>query len=123
MIKGYANSGDMPKAFALLDLMQADPGMEPDEMKAQGVVPNVVTYSTMIKGYANSGDMPKAFALLDLMQADPGMEPDEIVYNSLIDGCARCEDYQGGLKVLDLMKNRGIRPSNFTISVVIKLCF
>jgi pentatricopeptide repeat protein len=108
-------------ACARANRMDKLPWLE-DEMRAQHVVPNVVTYSTMIKGYANSGDMPKAFALLDLMQADPGMQPDEIVYNSLIDGCARCEDYQGGLKVLDLMKRQGIRPSNFTISVVIKLC-
>ena len=54
--------------FALKPPSMGDGTRLEDEMRAQHVVPNVVTYSTMIKGYANSGDMPKAFALLDLMQ-------------------------------------------------------
>jgi pentatricopeptide repeat protein len=108
-------------ACARANRMDKLPWLE-QEMKNQGVTPNIVTYSTMIKGYATSGDMAKAFSLFDEIQAMDDMIPDEIVYNSLIDGCARGEDYDRGLQVLADMKTKGISPSNFTLSVVIKLC-
>jgi pentatricopeptide repeat protein len=108
-------------ACARANRMDKLPWLE-EEMKNQNVTPNIVSYSTMIKGYATSGDMTKAFTLFEVIQKSPDMVPDEIVYNSLIDGCARGEDYDRGLEVLEDMKAKNIPPSNFTLSVIIKLC-
>merc|ERR1719146_324586 len=91
-------------------------------MKVRGVEPNLVTYSTMLKGYAQACDMPNAMRMLEKVQQDPHMQPDEIMFNSVIDGHAQSNDLAGGKKALEMMIASGIKPSNFTLSVLIKLC-
>merc|ERR1719454_2233664 len=59
------------------------------EMKRVGIQPNVITFSAMIKGYCRMGDVQKAFDILEHMKREAGASPDEIMYNSLLDGCAR----------------------------------
>jgi pentatricopeptide repeat protein len=48
-------------------------------------------------------------------------KPDEIMYNSLLDGCARQGLYDRGIKLLGEMEKVGVRPSNFTLSVLVKM--
>merc|ERR1719191_1670857 len=48
-------------------------------------------------------------------------QPDEIMYNTLLDGCARQGLYDRGMALLEKMKKSGVRPSNFTLSVLVKL--
>merc|ERR1719473_2229493 len=92
------------------------------DMEVRGIEPNLVTYSTMLKGYAQGGDMANATRMLEKVQAHPGMQPDEIMFNSLIDGHAQANDLVAGKKALAVMMDAGIKPSNFTLSVLIKLC-
>merc|ERR1719220_458835 len=47
--------------------------------------------------------------------------PDEITYNTLLDGCACWGLYDRGIALLNDMEDQGVRPSNFTLSVVAKL--
>jgi len=49
-------------------------------------------------------------------------KPDEIMYNTLLDGCARQGLYDRGTKLLAEMVGAGVNPSNFTLSVLVKLC-
>merc|ERR1719453_2866117 len=49
------------------------------------------------------------------------MKPDEITYNSLLDGCAQNNLFDEGLKLLDQMQVEGVKPSNFTLSILVKL--
>merc|ERR1719389_385415 len=59
------------------------------QMQAAGVSPDIITYSTLVKGYCMDGDIDKGFAVLEDMTSKKKHEPDEILYNSLLDGCAK----------------------------------
>merc|ERR1712224_1046567 len=42
-------------------------------------------------------------------------------YNTLLDGCAQAHLIDEGLRLLTRMQNEGIRPSNYTLSILVKL--
>jgi len=92
-----------------------------EDMKTYRVKPNVITYSTMLKGHCQNGDIQTAFAILDQMKKDAHLKPDEIMYNSLLDGCAQNGLVNEGLKLLEEMQREGVQPSNFTLSILVKL--
>jgi len=92
-----------------------------DDMKSKSISPNIVTYSTMIKGHCQSGDVHAGFALMEQMKRESNLKPDEIMYNSLLDGCAQQNLLDNGLRVLSDMQAEGVQPSNFTLSVLVKL--
>merc|ERR1719265_2576440 len=90
-------------------------------MRAAAVQPDKITYSTIVKGHCAEGDIDKALAVLKEMRTDKTMEPDEITYNSFLDGCARQHRLDEALAALDDMQADGVRPSNFTLSILVKL--
>merc|ERR1719454_2284568 len=59
------------------------------KMRESGTQPDTITYSTIVKGYCQSGDIARAFEVLKEMKSDGKYTPDEIMYNSLLDGCAK----------------------------------
>merc|ERR1719171_111292 len=91
------------------------------DMKKRGLMPNIITYSTVLKGYCLRGDLSAAFAALDEMKRETPLKPDEIMYNTLLDGCAMAGLFDEGVKLLEQMQRDGIRPSNFTLSILVKL--
>jgi len=91
------------------------------DMKKHHVDANIVTYSTIIKGYCQAGDMPTAFSILEKMKAETKFKPDEIMYNSMLDGCSHNDLYEEGLALLEKMLEDGIAPSNFTLSIMVRL--
>jgi len=92
------------------------------EMAAREIEPDTITYSAIIKGYCHEGHMDKAFELMDRMnEATTKYKPDEVTYNSLIDGCARQSLWDRGISLLEQMQTAGVPPSNFTLSVLVKL--
>eukprot|EP00747_Dinoflagellata_sp_TGD_P020252 gnl/TRDRNA2_/TRDRNA2_127700_c3_seq1.p1 gnl/TRDRNA2_/TRDRNA2_127700_c3~~gnl/TRDRNA2_/TRDRNA2_127700_c3_seq1.p1 ORF type:complete len:301 (+),score=61.85 gnl/TRDRNA2_/TRDRNA2_127700_c3_seq1:89-904(+) len=90
------------------------------EMDAQNIEPSIITYSAIIKGYCNTNKLDKAFDVYESMQ-HTRFTPDEIMFNSLLDGCARQGLYDRGMTVIDEMQRKGVKPSNFTLSVLVKL--
>lgn len=90
-------------------------------MSDQNITPNIITYGTVIKAYCAANQLDAAFQVFDDMQHTPNMVPDEVVYNTLIDGCARYGHFERGMKVIDTMRAAGIAASNFTLSLVAKL--
>jgi len=110
MIDACARSGMMDKVPPLLE-----------EMKAERVDLDIITYSTIVKGYCQSGDVARAFAVLKEMKGDGKYTPDEIMYNSLLDGCAKQSLVQDALWLLEDMKECGVSPSNYTLSITVKL--
>jgi len=101
------------------DMARVQPLLE--DMHRQGIEPNVITYSTIVKGYCQENRIDKAFELFGEMKKSPSFRPDEITYNSLLDGCARHGFWDRGNGLLADMQRFGVRPSNFTLSVVVKL--
>ncbi|KAL8428898.1 hypothetical protein ACSSS7_006906 [Eimeria intestinalis] len=91
-----ARVGAMDRAAMLLD-----------DMLKNGVKPDLITFSTIIKGYCAHGQMDKGLFLLKAMK-QKNISPDGVLYNSLLDGCVRAGAQQ-------------IKPSNFTLSILIKL--
>jgi len=91
------------------------------DMRKHHVDPNIVTYSTIIKGHCQAGNVQCGFAVLKDMQRDTKLKPDEIMYNSLLDGCARNNLLDEGHDLLQEMLHSGIPPSNFTLSIMVKM--
>mmetsp|Transcript_77413 Transcript_77413/g.227011 ORF Transcript_77413/g.227011 Transcript_77413/m.227011 type:complete len:1146 (+) Transcript_77413:139-3576(+) len=91
------------------------------DMKKHKIPCNLITYSTMLKGYCQMGDIQKGFAIFDQMKQDIKQKPDEIMYNSLLDGCAQMNLVEEGLGLLQTMEREGVTPSNFTLSLTVKL--
>merc|ERR1719498_1717691 len=75
----------------------------------------------MLKGYCQAGDIQAGFSILEQMKRDTRLKPDEIMYNSLLDGCAQNNLVDEALRLLDEMQSEGVPPSNFTLSIVVKL--
>lgn len=92
-----------------------------EDMRTSGIEPDIITYSTIIKGYCLSGDVGRAFSVLEEMKQDGQFAPDEIMYNSLLDGCAKQRNLNDALRVFEEMKEAKIKPSNFTLSILVKL--
>jgi pentatricopeptide repeat protein len=92
-----------------------------ENMRTNCVKPNVITYSTMLKGHCQNGNVQEGFAMLEQMKTVAKLKPDEIVYNSLLDGCAQNSLVDEGLRLLDEMQREGVQPSNFTLSILVKL--
>merc|ERR1719191_1240891 len=92
-----------------------------EDMKASLVEPDIITYSTIVKGYCQSGDVDRAFQVLEEMKSDGKFAPDEILYNSLLDGCAKQYRVDEALRLLEDMTASGTAPSNYTLSILVKL--
>jgi len=58
---------------------------------------------------------------LEEMRKDSHLKPDEIMYNSLLDGCAQNNLVDEALRLLEEMQSEGVHPSNFTLSILVKL--
>merc|ERR1719274_396778 len=110
MLDANARTGKMDRADELFR-----------DMQASGVAPDVITYSTLVKGYCQAGDIDQGFQVLKEMIASGTHEPDEILYNSLLDGCAKQHRVDDALKLVEDMHKNNVRPSNFTLSILVKL--
>lgn len=100
--------------------MQRVPGIL-ETLARQGIEPNLITYSAILKGYCQESKMDNARQVIESMRQTTMFVPDEIMYNTLLDGCARGRFFEQGLCIFQEMKAAGIKPSNFTLSVLVKL--
>merc|ERR1719261_1260330 len=112
MLDACAKCGAMHRVPELLEDMKA---MQPQ------IEPDIITYSTIVKGYCMSGDVDKGFQVLQEMKRDGKHSPDEILYNSLLDGCAKQHRLDDALRLLDDMTDTNVIPSNYTLSILVKL--
>merc|ERR1719379_1919227 len=110
MINACAGCGNMDRVPALLE-----------EMKLNHVEPDIITYSTIVKGYCLSGDVDRGFEVLKEMENDGKFVADEILYNSLLDGCAKQQRVEEALSLLENMRRHRVTPSNYTLSIAVKL--
>merc|ERR1719266_2833018 len=92
-----------------------------EDMGKSDAEPDLITYSTLVKGYCAEGDVDRAFHILEEMKRDNKFSPDEIMYNSILDGCAKQHRVDDALRILEEMKSTGVRPSNYTLSILVKL--
>mmetsp|Transcript_56626 Transcript_56626/g.103628 ORF Transcript_56626/g.103628 Transcript_56626/m.103628 type:complete len:680 (-) Transcript_56626:81-2120(-) len=110
LVDACARSRDMSRVPDLLE-----------SMVAQGIEPNIITYSAILKGYCQANRLDEAFQLMSQMMQTTELRPDEIMYNTLLDGCARQGLFDKGMQVYAEMQQVGVPPTNFTLSVLVKL--
>jgi pentatricopeptide repeat protein len=110
ILDACARSGEMARSAVLLD-----------SMKGQGLEPNLITYGIVIKGYCQENRLEEALQVWESMVSATNFQPDEIMYNTILDGCARKGLYERGMALLLEMQKSGIHPTNFTLSVLVKL--
>merc|ERR1719352_2232701 len=68
-----------------------------------------------------AGDLDRGFAVLRKMPATGRHVPDEILFNSLLDGCARQHRVEEALELVQMMHEHRVQPSNYTLSILVKL--
>merc|ERR1719453_2942560 len=91
------------------------------DMKSANICPDQITYGTLVKGHCLSGSVNQAFEILAEMRASGKHKPDEILYNSLLDGCAKEHRLEDAMNLYADMKQANIVPSNFTLCTLVKL--
>jgi pentatricopeptide repeat protein len=109
LIDSQARAGAMDEVSKLVE------SMELHECK-----PDSITYSTIVKGYCIKGDVVKAFEVFRTMQAS-GMTFDAVIYNTVMDGCCRHNRMDLVDSVLEDMEKFNVRPSNFTLGILMKM--
>lgn len=85
-------------------------------MKQDGLVPDVVTYSTLLAGCAKVQDgYKKAIELVNELKYK-GLEMDSVIYGTLISVCASCNKCKEAQSYFDQMKTEGHVPNVFHYS-------
>jgi len=84
------------------------------------VTPDLTTYATVIKGYCVQGDLEQAIQLFTLMRKR-GVAPDAVLFNAILDGCARKQMVSLAGHILTDMETSGIAPSSHTLAILVKL--
>ncbi|CAL5331865.1 unnamed protein product [Camellia sinensis] len=88
-------------------------------MPSMGMVPNVVTYTTVLGGYASRVDMVSAKKVFDEI-LDRGWVPDATTYTILMDGFCKQGRLIDAVKVMDDMEENGVEPNDVTYGVMIE---
>ena len=84
--------------------------------------PDLITYSTVIKAYSRVKDMEKVFDIYNFLKENSSQfKLDEIVFNSILDGCAKTNNYKKGLEIYEDMQKLNIPKSNVTYSILVKM--
>ncbi|KAF9608418.1 hypothetical protein IFM89_009784 [Coptis chinensis] len=87
-----------------------------DEMKRGGLIPDVVTYSTLLAGCRkDKNGYPKAMHLVEELKRNR-LQMDDVIYGTLLAVCAsnnRCKEAE---EVSQLMKDDGFKPNVFHYS-------
>merc|ERR1719443_16585 len=110
MIKGFAKAGQPEKVTDVYQYM----------LKHEEAHPDLITFSLLIKVNCDAARMDGAMQLLDDMK-QRGLVPDEVIFNNLMAGCALAKDATLGESIYGKMVDAGVRPSNVSFSILIRL--
>lgn len=135
LLKGYCMQLQIDQARELLKDMVDDAGIQPDvvsynvlidgcilvddsagalaffnEMRAKGIAPTKISYTTLMKAFALSGQPKLAHRVFDEMLNDPRVKADRIAWNMLVEGYCRLGLIEEAKKIIEKMKNNGLYP-------------
>ncbi|KAL6957626.1 hypothetical protein U1Q18_040416 [Sarracenia purpurea var. burkii] len=136
LLKGYCQQLQIDKAKELMREMTDDAGIEPDvisyntlidgcilvddsagalgyfnEMRARGIAPTKISYTTLIKAFAMSGQPKLAHKVFDEMLNDPRVKVDLVAWNMLVEGYCRLGMVEEAKKIVQRMKENGFYPN------------
>jgi len=84
--------------------------------------PDEMVFSIMVRGHGQQ-DPPRWLAISALVQSmerDYGIVPTAMTYNPMLAACARTNDYERGVELIDRMDARGVAVDRFTLMAVEK---
>jgi len=110
LIKGFARDGHVDKAMEVYERMRSE----------RTVPPDLVTFSILIKANCDSGRLHVALKLKEAMSG-LGLKADEVIFNNILGGCAKEADAERARRTYKEMVAAGVRPSNATFSILIRL--
>lgn len=109
LIDALVQSGALKRAMELFH-----------DMTRRNVGPDLITFSILVKGFASAGDLETALMLLGQMRCLQ-IQPDCVLFNTILNGCAKRQMRALTEQVLAEMQTAGVAPTNFTLSILIKL--
>ncbi|CAK0895180.1 unnamed protein product [Prorocentrum cordatum] len=92
-----------------------------DEMKAKGIPPDVITYSTLISACEKGKQTGRALELFEQMQTE-GIVPDVITYNTAISACEKGRQSTRAWQLFEQMQKQGLSPNVITYNTLISAC-
>ncbi|GMP50523.1 hypothetical protein CsSME_00017110 [Camellia sinensis var. sinensis] len=136
LLKGYCQQLQIDKAKELMREMTDDVVIEPDvvsyntlidgcilvddsagalayfnEMRARGIAPTKISYTTLMKAFALSGQPKLANKVFDEMLKDPRVKVDLAAWNMLVEGYCRLGFIEAAKKIVETMKEKGFYPN------------
>jgi len=90
------------------------------QILAQNLLPDFALFSAMIRGFCNAGKVEEALSHLELM-LDRAFRPDSLLFDALLESCARRNCLFVAERVLQVMQQTSVQPSNCTLAACIKL--
>lgn len=109
LIDACGRSGRMDQCAEIMEEMQNSPDMAPDR----------ITYATLVKGFCLAGDIDQGIAVMESARRR-GFPSDVIIYNTILDGCVQRDRFEQADEIFKRMINDDVKPSNFTLTVLIK---
>lgn len=92
-----------------------------EDLKRSGFVMNTILYTTLIKAYSRNKKIGKVLEIFETMKSNTNTLPNTITYNSVIDCCLKCGDYDSADKFFNEMLGlQDISPDIITFSTMIK---
>jgi len=110
LIKGFAREGKVDDAMRVYRQMIDDKNVKPD----------LITFSILLKVNCDAGRLDSSLELLDAM-LQINLQPDEVIFNNLLAGCAKHANSTLAKRLYSDMVATGIKPSNATFSIMIRL--
>ncbi|GAB4856729.1 hypothetical protein Ancab_014643 [Ancistrocladus abbreviatus] len=135
LLKGYCKQLQIEKAKELVREMAENVGISPDvvsyntlidgcilvddsagalsyfnEMRARGITPTKISYTTLMKAFALSGQPKLANKVFDEMLKDPRVKVDQVAWNMLVEGYCRLGLVEEAKKVVQTMREHGFYP-------------
>merc|ERR1719214_124238 len=107
MVEAMVNNGDTEGAYDLVQQIQEDP-------QCQDVI-NSVIYCSLLKGFTREKKIDRVWTAYEEMK-DRNIELSTIMYNTLIDACARCSRMDYLPKILESMQAHGVKANVITYS-------
>ncbi|CAN4111473.1 unnamed protein product [Withania somnifera] len=110
LISGYSCKGHFEKAGDLLN-----------QMKEEGIKPDIVTYNSMVSGHSTSNCIKEALGMIRWIKSS-GMSPNVISWTSLVSGCSQQGYFKEAFEFLTQMQDEGIKVNSVTVASLLQAC-
>lgn len=136
LLKGYCHQLQVDKAKELIREMTDVVGILPDvvsyntlidgcilvddsagalayfnEMRAGGIAPTKISYTTLMKAFALSGQPKLASKVFEEMLKDPRVKVDQVAWNMLVEGYCKMGLIEEAKNVVERMRENGFHPN------------